>query len=91
MSYISDKYKIPHEVVVQMSRDGILDWRVNVLYEFWTLYKDVLEQNLDRGIKYPRKEAREEVMLHFKLTSERNFYRWLKASKKFFAKQMSVN
>ena len=83
MSYISDHYKIPPNTVVQMSKDGILDWRVNVLYEFYTLYAEVLNQNMSRGIHCPRGDAREEVMMHFRIT-ERTFYYWLSAAKRQF-------
>lgn len=89
MSYISQKYNIPPQTVAQMAKDGILDWRINYYHEFWEFYNELLDYNYQNGVKHPRAEAREEVMLHFKINSERNFYRWLKACKRFFAYDLS--
>jgi len=89
MSYISKKYNIPAETVFQMSKDGVLDWRINYYYEFWVLYREILDYNYSNNVKKPRRQAREEVMMHFKISSERNFYRWLTACKAFFDIELS--
>ena len=89
MSYISNKYGISPGTVSEMARDGIIDWRINYYYEFWVLYKETLDYNYENNVKKPRRQAREEVMMHFKISSERNFYRWLTACKSFFAIELS--
>ena len=76
MSYIARKYSIRAEVVMQMAKDGIIDWRIEYLHEFWIFYNELLK---DRT----RTDAREEMMLHYNL-SQRSFYRWICKAKGYF-------
>ena len=59
--YISQKYNIPPETVSAMVRDGILDWRVDALYDFWVFYLELCNSGRTR------KEIKNEVGLHFKM------------------------
>lgn len=83
MSYISQKYNIPADTVLKMAKDGIIDWRINYLHEFYTFYNELLKGYEDDGETYPKGLARNEIMLHYKL-SQRNFYRWMKVCRTFF-------
>ena len=88
MSYISDKYKISPDTVMRMSKDGVIDWRVNYLHEFWIFYHELLKQNQELRVRLPVKETKEEIKLHYRI-SERSFYRWVKVCKKLFANDMA--
>ena len=77
MGYISDKYNVTPEAVVRMSHDGIVDWRVEYLYEFYNFYKELSEQD-------GKHSARKEIMLLYKI-SQGTFYRWINISKKTFS------
>ena len=82
MGYISDKYDIPHETVVRMAKDGIVDWRIEYLYEFWTFYNELCQNGTSKmGICG-------EMMLHYKI-SKRSYYRWLNVCKQYFANDVA--
>lgn len=76
MGYISDKYGIPHETVVKMAKDGIVDWRVEYLYEFWLFYKELCCEN-------KKMSAIAEICLHYKI-GQSTFYLWRKRAKELF-------
>ena len=76
MSYIAKKYSIRADIVIQMAKDGIIDWRIEYLHDFWLFYNELLT---DRS----KSEARGEMMLHYNL-SQRSFYRWIFRAKGYF-------
>jgi len=78
MGYISNKYNIEPEKVVLMIKDGILDWKIEGLYEFWLFYQELYK---DRDSK---KEVREELMIHYNV-KPRTFYRMLRKAKDIFS------
>ena len=42
MGYISEKYCIPSGTVVSMIKDGIVDWRIEGLHDFWHLLQQTI-------------------------------------------------
>lgn len=77
MGYISQKYNIPPEIVSLMVKDGIIDWRIEGLYNFFTFYNQLLTKRESKA------EAREEIMLHYKMPRS-TFYYHLKKAKLIF-------
>lgn len=77
MGYISNTYKIDPEKVANMVKDGIIDWRIEGLYDFWIFYNELLNK------RESKKEAREEIMSHFNL-QKRTFYRMIRKCKEIF-------
>ena len=90
MSYISEKYNIPCETVLQMCKDGIIDYRINYLHEFYLFHHEILNGYIEDGAAYPKGKARREIILHYKI-SQRNFYRWMNLCKEFFDNDVATN
>jgi hypothetical protein len=77
MSYIAEKYCIQPGVVIQMIRDGVVDWRLDALHDFWTFYKELEKTRT-------KKEIKAEIMLHYKLKNRVTYYRMMKKSRELF-------
>lgn len=78
MGYISEKYGIEKGTVVKLIKDGLLDWRVEGLYDFWIFYNDLIEN------RETKKEVREELMAHYGINTRRTYYYWLEKARNIF-------
>lgn len=79
MGYISEKYNIPQSTVIQMIRDGIIDWKLEGLYEFWKFYQELYKNRDEKSL------IKDEIMFHYNLKCERTYYRRLKKAELLFS------
>jgi hypothetical protein len=79
MGYISQKYNISPDKVALMVRDGIIDWKIEGLYNFWIFYNDLLSK------RETKTAARDELMIHYDM-SRSTFYYNLNKAKSLFVK-----
>jgi len=77
MGYISKRYNIDSETVAQMVRDGIIDWRLEGLYNFWVFYNELLKK------RETKREAKKEIMMHYSMPKSTFYYNVNKAKKIF--------
>ena len=80
MSYTSKKYNIPDETITQMVRDGVLDWRIDALWDFYQFY---LALKQSRGSS--NGEIRDEIIFHYGM-SYRLYYYYLAKARLIFEK-----
>ena len=77
MGYISQKYKIEPEKVSLMVRDGIIDWKIEGLYNVWLFYTDLIDKRETKA------DAREEIMMHYDMCKSTFYYNLNKAKSLF--------
>lgn len=77
MGYISEKYCIPSGTVVSMIKDGIVDWRIEGLHDFWVFYNKLLSTRTPGEVK-------EEMMLQYKIKNKITYYRMIKKARQIF-------
>ena len=69
MSYIGRKYNITDETITKMVRDGVLDWRIDALWDFYQFYLA-----LKKARESSNGEIREEMMFHYKMPQSSYYY-----------------
>lgn len=79
MGYISKKYDIDPGTVVEMVRDGVVDWRIEGLYDFWIFYQELIKT------RQSKRDVREELMLHYNINARSTYYYWINKATEVFS------